>query len=268
MTRLEWGTVGERFYEAGVDRGVLFIDSVGVAWNGLKSVTEAPTGGESKPFYLDGIKYLNVAEAEEFAATINAFSAPSEFDLCDGNAAAYAGLFLTNQPRISFGLSYRTQIGNDVDGNDFGYKIHIVYNALATAADRNRASLSNSVTPTDLSWSITTTPPTITGFRPTAHIIIDSRTTDSVKLESIEDMLYGSVVSTPHLPTIEEIFDIFASDYSPFLEVIEDTFSGVGSLAEFGLHDLEGDLALGIYTVPEDSRLVETVEDGLYSLEI
>lgn len=267
MPRLIWGTVGERYYEAGVDRGVLFIDSVGVPWNGLKSVAEAPSGGEPRPFYLDGIKYLNVAEAEEYIATINAFSAPTEFDLCDGNKMAYAGLLLTNQPKKSFGFTYRTQIGNDVDGTDFGYKIHIVYNALAVAADKNRVSLSNNIAPTDLSWAVTTTPPAISGFRPTAHIIIDSRTTPEVKLALIEDILYGSTISISRLPTPAELLEIFSGDYVSFLEIAVGLLDGIFDLHSFGYHDLEGDPEEGIYTLPEDSRLVETEEDGIYILE-
>lgn len=211
MTRLVWGTVGERYFEAGADRGVLFIDNVGFPWNGLKSVNEAPSGGEPKPFYIDGVKYLNVAAGEEYEATIEAFSAPPQFDACDGSQMIHAGLSLTQQPRKSFGLSYRTKIGNDVEGIDLGYKIHLVYNALAKPSTRSNNSIGSNTDPTTLSWDITTTPPTITGYRPTAHVVIDSRSTPSPTLAEVEDLIYGSSMTNAELPTIQELITLFGS---------------------------------------------------------
>jgi hypothetical protein len=211
MTRIVWGAVGERYFEAGTDRGVLFIDSVGFPWNGLKSVTEAPVGGEPNPFYIDGVKYLNIASREEFVATIQAFSAPPEFDVCDGAKMIHSGLSLTQQPRKSFGLSYRTKVGNDIDDLDLGYKIHLVYGALAKPSSRSNISVGANTEPGTLSWEISTTPPLITGYRPTAHVIIDSRTTSALILEEIEDLIYGSELANPALPTIEELIDIFGS---------------------------------------------------------
>ena len=213
MSKLVWGTVGTRFYEAGVDRGVLFIDDVGVVWNGLKSVQESPSGGEPKPFYIDGVKYLNLSSLDEYESTVNAFSAPDEFAACDGTVPLYAGLFLTHQPKKQFGFSYRTRVGNDLSGIEAGYKIHIVYNALARVANRNRQTVSSSAEPLDLSWGITATPPEISGYRPTAHIIIDSLLTDPVKLAGIEDMIYGTDSSESYLPSIDEILEWFALSF-------------------------------------------------------
>lgn len=210
MTRVSWNDVGQRFYEAGTDRGVLYLaGQAGVPWNGLVGVNENSSGGEPKAYYLDGYKYLNVATSEEYAATINAFTSPREFDACDGTAAIQNGLFATQQPRKNFGFSYRTLVGNDVDGLNLGYKIHIVYNALASPAQRSYKTNGDSAAPLTLDWSITTLPPRLTGIRPTAHFIIDSRLTPPRLLESIENILYGSNTSDARLPTAEELSDLF-----------------------------------------------------------
>ena len=211
MSRLTWGAIGERFYEMGVDHGVLYLaNQIGVAWTGLTSVEEAPSGGEPKPYYIDGIKFLNIAAAEEFEATLNALFSPPEFAVCDGISAVQNGLFATQQPRVSFGLSYRTRLGNDVDGADHAYKIHLVYNALAAPSDRPNKTLGDSVDPTIFSWGITTLPPSVTGLKPTAHFVIDSRSTDPIKLSNVEDILYGSDVVSASLPTPDELIAIFA----------------------------------------------------------
>ena len=210
MAVLVWGNIGERYYETGVDRGVLFPKTGdGVPWNGLISVSEAPSGGEPRPYYLDGFKYLNLATAEEFEATIDAYSAPDEFDNCDGTASIHNGLFITQQKRESFGLSYRTRIGNDVDGTDHGYKIHLVYNALASPSSRSNSTLNDSTSPITFSWAITTAPPTITGFKPSAHFVIDSRKTDPLVLESVEAILYGDSVGNSRLPDVDELIALF-----------------------------------------------------------
>lgn len=212
MTKLSWGDVGQRFYEAGVDRGVLYLpNSPGVAWNGLRSVKESPSGGAPTPFYQDGIKYLNIAQKEEFEATIEAFSSPYEFGECDGTRSLSAGLFATQQPRKSFNLSYRTMVGNDLEGLDYGYKIHLVYNALASPSGKSNSSIGNSSDPTALAWDITTTPPRIFGYNPTAHFIIDSRSTPKYILDLIERQLYGSDVSVPTIPTAQDLVDLFKS---------------------------------------------------------
>lgn len=212
MAVLVWGNVGERYYETGVDRGVLFpLTGDGVPWNGLVSVAEAPSGGEPRPYYLDGFKYLNLATSEEFAATIEAFSAPDEFDKCDGTASIHNGLFLTQQKRESFGLSYRTRIGNDVDGTDHGYKIHLVYNALASPSSRSNSTLNDSPSPITFSWGITTAPPTISGYKPSAHFVIDSRKTPAMLLRQVEDILYGSPTTSPRLPSVSELMTLMVN---------------------------------------------------------
>lgn len=210
MPRVTWDAVGERFYEIGVDRGVLYPTSaLGIAWSGLISVSETPSGGEPRPFYIDGIKYVNISAAEEFEAAIGAFSSPSEFSACDGVSRIQNGLLVTNQPRKPFGLSYRSNLGNDTDGMDHAYKIHLVYNALAAPSQRANNTIDDSVNPSIFNWSITTLPPAITGYKPTAHLVIDSRYTDPAKLSEIEDLLYGTVATSSSLPTPDELIAIF-----------------------------------------------------------
>jgi hypothetical protein len=210
MTRIAWNTAGSRLYEAGVDRGVLYVGAApGVPWIGLSSVVESPSGGEPRPFYIDGVKYLNLPAVEEFEATIKAFTYPDEFGVCDGSAQARPGLYVTHQRRKPFGLSYRTKIGNDLQGVDFAYKIHIVTNALASPSERSNNTLSDSAEPADFTWKITACPPTITGYGRTAHIVIDSRYTHPVKLLDVENMLYGSVMDSPRIPTFDELITLF-----------------------------------------------------------
>ena len=212
MSRLTWDATGERYFENGVDRGVLYVGATpGVAWTGLVSVAEAPSGGEPRAFYQDGLKYLQVSSKEEYVATISAFTAPKEFGVCDGMASIQNGLFVTNQPRKPFGFTYRTRVGNDVDGTEHGYKIHLVYNAMAAPTSRNNATLSADVAPETLAWQISTIPPTLTGKKPTAHFVIDSRYTPRGLLASIEDILYGSASFTPRLPSVSELTDLFQS---------------------------------------------------------
>jgi len=208
--KLTWDDRGARIFEIGLDRGVLYLDSVpGVAWAGLISVTENIQGGEPRPYYIDGEKYLNLLTAEEFAATIETFSVPDEFAPCDGNTSIHNGLIATQQPRSSFGLCYRTLVGNDIKGPDFAYKIHLVYNALAAPTSRAYATIGGATDPVKLSWSITTKPPGITGFRPTAHLVIDSRTTDPEVLSDVEDLLYGTDSTDASLPTPDDLIALF-----------------------------------------------------------
>lgn len=213
MSRMNWGNTGERFFETGVDRGVLYpANEDGVPWNGLTSVEESPSGGEARPYYQDGEKFLNIAAREEFEATIEAFSSPAEFGPCDGTASIQKGLFVTQQPRRAFGLSYRTKVGNDLDGPDHAYKIHLVYNALAAPSSRANGTLTNSPEATTLSWSITTLPPSFTGYKPTAHLIVDSRTTPKALLAAVEDILYGSDIADGRLPMPSELLSMFQSE--------------------------------------------------------
>lgn len=231
--RLEWNAPGSRFYESGVDRGVLYVgDLPGVVWNGLTSVEEAPTGGEAKAYYIDGVKYLNISTAEEFGATINAFTYPDEFVECDGTARVRPGLFLTQQRRKSFGLSYRTMIGNDVDSG-YAYKLHLVYNALASPSQRSHSTINESPEPSEFSWTLTTRSPKMAGYKRSAHIVIDSRDVHPKRMTSIEDILYGSDTEIARLPTLDDLIAIF--DAPVELEV---TDNGGGLFTVAGTNDM------------------------------
>lgn len=211
--RLTWGALDERFFETGVDRGVLYTgDGIGVAWNGLTAVNESSTGGDPKPAYIDGYKFRNVASTEEFAASIEAFSAPREFGPCDGSVSLQKGLMATQQPRRAFNFSYRTLIGNGEDGIDHGYKIHLVYNALAGPAQRTNNTIGDSAEATKISWDITTLPPSFVGLKPTSHYIIDSRDTPRQLLAAIENILYGTDANTARMPLVSELVTLFQSE--------------------------------------------------------
>lgn len=211
MTRLTWEAVGERYYEIGVDHGVLYVDGLGFAWPGLVSVTESPVGGDVKSSYIDGYKYLNIATSEEFEATIEAYSSPLAFAQCDGIGTMYTGLLVTNQPRKKFGFCYRNSVGNDVDGRDHAYKIHLVYNALAAPSERRNSTVNDAVEAPVQSWKVTTLAPRIYGMRPTAHFVIDSRTTPSATLDILEDLLYGTDTTPPRMPGAPELMEIFGA---------------------------------------------------------
>lgn len=209
MPRLEWNAAGSRFYEAGVDRGVLYVDGqAGVPWNGLTAVNENASGGDAQAFYIDGVKYLNRSSDREFEATITAFTYPDEFGVCDGTVEARSGLFITNQRRKSFGLSYRTMIGND-QTEQYGYKIHIIYNALAAPSDVDNKTATDRTEVNEFSWQITTKPPAMSGYKPTSHIVIDSRTTDPSVLELIEDILYGNDEDSARIPSLAELIGVY-----------------------------------------------------------
>lgn len=211
MATLIWGTAGERLYEAGADRGVLYLPGVpGVAWNGLKAVNESPTGGDPQPYYVDGYKYINLAADEEFVATIEALSSPPEFAECDGTVSISNGLFVAQQPRTHFDLCYRTKVGNDLLGLDHGYKLHLVYGALATPSSRSNTTLSDDPDVLILSWGITTAPPLATGYKPTSHMIVDSTKTNPEILSDLEDILYGSDALSPHMPTQADLIALFS----------------------------------------------------------
>lgn len=212
MTRLAWGTVGKRFYEAGVDRGVLYLDGAdGIAWNGLVSVSESPTGGEVSAYYVDGYKYLENAASENFEATIEAYTYPDEFSVCEGTTPVTNGLFMTHQRKKSFGLCYRSKIGNDVDGMDHAYKLHLVYNALAAPSEHAHNTLTEEISPDNFSWKITTTPPDFAGYKPTAHLVIDTRDAPGGLIRQIEDILYGTDVDAARQPSPSELIFLFNS---------------------------------------------------------
>lgn len=211
MPRLEWDKVGERLYETGVDQGVLYIQDEtgaypeGVAWSGLRSVSESPSGAEPSPLYADNIKYLNLLSTEEFAATIGAYYSPEEFDACDGTATLAKGVTIGQQKRKTFGLCYRTKIGNDIDGDEHGYKIKIIYGALAKPSQKEYQSVNNDPSAIELSWEVSTTPVKVTGMKPTATLEIDSTKIDAEKLKTLEDVLYGSGEKKARLPLPDEI---------------------------------------------------------------
>lgn len=216
MVQLQWDQVGERLYETGVDHGVLYIpDNNGVydngyAWNGLTTVTESPSGAEPSAQYADNIKYLNLISAEEFGATIEAFTYPDEFAQCDGTALPEPGVAIGQQSRRSFGLCYRTRVGNDVEGTDHGYKLHLIYGATAAPSEKAYATINDSPEAITFSWAVTTTPVEVPGFKPSAQIIIDSTQVDAEGLEALEDALFGTVGTEPRLPLPAEILDFFS----------------------------------------------------------
>lgn len=197
MSKLVWDKTGERLYETGVDRGVLYPAQVGggyangVAWNGLTAVTESPSGAEASPIYADNIKYLNLMSTEEFGATIEAYTYPDEFAECDGSAEIVDGVTIGQQTRKSFGLCYRTVLGNDVDSNDYGYKLHLIYGAQAAPSEKGYATINDSPEAITFSWEVSTTPVAVTGFKPTSCVTIDSTKVDAEKLAALEDILYG-----------------------------------------------------------------------------
>ena len=215
MTKLVWDKTGERFYETGVNQGVLYLRgengtySNGVAWNGLISVTENPSGAEPTPIYADNIKYLNLMSAEEFGATIEAYTYPDEFAQCDGSAEIATGVMIGQQNRKVFGLSYKTALGNDVDGTDYGYKLHLIYGALAAPSEKGYSTINDSPEAITFSWEVTTTPVSVTGFKPTASITIDSTQVDAADLEALEEILYGTIDNDPYLPLPDEISSLF-----------------------------------------------------------
>lgn len=216
MTQLIWDKVGERYYETGVDHGVLYLPNSqgvydnGVAWNGLVTVTESPSGAEASPQYADNIKYLNLVSNEDFAGTIEAFQSPKEFDQCDGTSTPYPGVTVAQQSRKTFGLSYRNLVGNDVAGTDLGEKIHLVYGALAKPSEKARGTVNDSPEAVTFSWEFTTTPVDVPGLKPSAHIVIDSRTVTQAALNALKGALYGTAGTNPSLPLPAEVFAFFA----------------------------------------------------------
>lgn len=211
MSKLTWDNLGERFYETGVDRCVLYptkeggVYDTGVAWNGITNVSEKPTGAEASPIYADNIKYLNLVSAEEFEASIEAYMYPDEFGACDGSAEIATGVSIGQQKRKTFGLCYRTVLGNDTESNDYGYKIHIIYGALAAPSEKAYATINDSPEAITFSWELKTTPVNVTGYKPTACLTIDSTKVDADKLAELEAKLYGSESEEPTLPTPDEI---------------------------------------------------------------
>lgn len=216
MAVLAWDESGKHFYETGVRNGVLYPQNnsglypLGVAWNGLISITENPSGAESTPLYADDAKYLNLISAEEFGATIEAYTYPDEFALCDGSAAIATGVLIGQQARSAFGLAYRTALGNDILLSEYGYKLHIIYGATAAPSEKGYSTINDSPEAITFSWEVSTIPVAVTGFRPTASLVIDSTKVNPTTLATLENILYGTAGADPRLPLPNEIAALFA----------------------------------------------------------
>lgn len=270
MAKLVWDKVGDRRYETGVDRGVLYPSGgVGVPWNGLISVAENPSGGGAQPYYADGRKYINDTAPEEFNGTIEAYTYPDEFAACDGTRSLRPGLLVGQQRRSLFNLSYRTKVGNDTNGVDHAYKIHLVYNALASPTEKSYSTMSDDPEALTFSWEFTTTPVIVgPGFKPTAHITINSARIPKAILTAIEDQLYGTASTAATMPTPAQLLEFFSGS------VVLDEF-GIEPNAVSGLAQLVfgagGDLIPhgidGLYELGSASRLVEIGQPGLNFLE-
>ena len=225
MSKLKWDETGKRFYETGVRNGVLYVRDdtgaypAGVPWNGLTSVTESPSGAEPTPLYADDAKYLTLMSAEEFGASIEAYTYPDEFAACDGSASIGTGVTIGQQSRKTFGLCYRTTVGNDIEGEAFGYKLHIIYGALASPSEKAYQTINDSPEAITFSWEVSTTPVAVTGFKPTASLVIDSTKVAEAKMTALEEILYGKDATTDpvaaavaaRLPLPDEIMTILAA---------------------------------------------------------
>lgn len=216
MAKIVWDKTGERLYEAGVSNGVLYVRNAqgayptGVAWNGLISVSESPSGAEPTALYADNIKYLSLMSTEEFGATIEAYTYPKEFAECDGTAELGEGVRIGQQERKHFGLAYKTVIGNDTEGNAHGYKLHLIYGAQASPSEKSYSTINDSPEAITFSWELTTSPLEVPGFKPTAYLVIDSTEVDEDILEEIENLLFGTADKEPNLPTPTEIMALLA----------------------------------------------------------
>lgn len=213
MPRLTWDDLGKRFYETGVKQGVLYPQvggayPKGVAWNGLTAVTESPSGAEPTPLYADDIKYLELTSNEEFGCTIEAYTYPDEFKVCNGEATLVEGVTIGQQTRVPFGFCYKTVLGNDEKKNDYGYKLHLVYGATASVSEKAFQTINDSPEAITFSWEVTTTPVAVKGFKPTAILTIDSTTIAAEKLTALEDILYGKEEAEARLPLPDEIAEL------------------------------------------------------------
>jgi hypothetical protein len=245
MSKIEWNATGERYFEVGIDRGVLYVgENGGVPWNGLSKVDEKPVGGSATPYYYDGAKYANVSSAEEYGATLTAYTYPDEFAPCDGWGLVDTGMFIRRQPRVPFSLSYRSLIGNDVDGTSHAYKIHLIYNALAEPTESNYATLTDSSDPGDFSWSLSVLPPFVNGFRSSGHLVLDTRLAHPGTISDLEDALYGTDASDPYIPDFAEVLTM------------------VGNYADFTVTD-NGN---GTFRITAPSSAMTDNGDGTYEL--
>lgn len=217
MSKIVWDQTGERLYETGVKQGVLYVQDSGgtypkgVAWNGLTAVTESPSGAEATPLYADDIKYLNLISTEELGGTIEAYTYPDEFAECDGSASIATGVYIGQQPRKTFGMCYTTTVGNDVDSNAHGYKLHLIYGALASPSEKAYSTINDSPEAITFSWEFSTTPVNVTGFKPTANIVIDSTKATPEKMAALEKILYGDAEVEPRLPLPNEVAQVMSA---------------------------------------------------------
>ena len=217
MSKIVWDQTGERLYETGVKRGVLYVQDSGgtypkgVPWNGLTAVTESPSGAEATPLYADDIKYLNLISTEDLGGTIEAYTYPDEFAECDGSASIATGVYIGQQSRKTFGMCYTTTVGNDVDSNAHGYKLHLIYGALASPSEKAYSTINDSPEATTFSWEFSTTPVNVTGFKPTANVVIDSTKATPEKLAALEKILYGDAEVEPRLPLPNEVAQVMSA---------------------------------------------------------
>lgn len=270
--KLTWDKIGERRYETGVDRGVLYLPNAqgayvqGHAWNGLTAVTESPSGAEPSPQYADNIKYLNLISNEEFGGTIEAFTYPDEFAQCDGTAAPTTGVSLGQQGRKTFGLSYRTRVGNDVDATDLGYKIHLVYGALAAPSEKAYSTINDSPEALTFSWEFSTTPVDVPNFKPTATLTIDSTKVDAEALSNLEDLLYGTEGGDASLPLPADVIALFTGTVTEVLPQ-EPTFNTTTDTITIPvvtgvIYMISGDVVSGDVVITEPTIVTATPAAG------
>jgi hypothetical protein len=253
VATLVWDKSGEKTYEVGVERGVLYLeDGRGIVWNGLRGMEES-YDREVTPFYLDGVKYLQRMTAGDFSGRLRAFTYPEEFDSLVGAEPVGEGMIYYGQPPKKFHLSYRTLVGNDLEGTKHGYKLHILYNLMAVADPKTFNTLEETLTPVEFGWTVTGTPVVVDGYRPTVHISIDSRNVHPGVLSTVEDILYGSAVTNPRLPPLEEVTDLLAQ-YGSFVVVDngDGTWTGI-------------DLADQFITMNSDTQFTVNNVDATYS---
>ena len=273
MTQLTWGDPGKKTYETGVDRGVLYIPnaggaySTGYAWNGLTAVTESPSGAESNKQYADNTVYLNLVSAEEFGATIEAYTYPDEFGQCDGTMEISPGVVIGQQARKTFGFSYRTKLGNDLLGPDYGYKLHLAYGALASVSEKGYNTVNDSPEALTFSWEVTTTPIAVPGFKPTASLTINSTKVTPAALATLENLLYGTAGTDPQLPTPAEVQAIFAGTLITTAQPTTPTYNAATDVITIPtvtgvIYQIDGVTKTGSVTITKDTVVTAKAAPG------
>lgn len=274
MTALQWDLTGQRFYETGVDHGVLYLPNndgeyiIGHAWNGLTSVTEAPTGAEVTPIYADNIKYLNLVSLEEFGATIEAYTYPDEFGQCDGSAELTPGVLIGQQPRRTFGFAYRSLLGNDVQSTEYGYKLHLIYGATASPSEKAYNTVNDSPEAIAFSWEVTTVPVAVTGHKPTATLVITSTGVDATALAALELILYGTTGVDPRMPLPDEVFAIFdgtITSVTPSAPTYNSTTDEITIPSVTGvIYKISGEVVTGVVNISADTMVTAHPAVGYY----